>query len=142
MEHCLNRDWISGNDAGAELAEKYNVSAVEIVQTEEKFLTYHDTLERGPHAAIHSAIGGDMNPATSPNEPMFFLHHAQVDRLWWLWQQENPETRLEDYSGNRVLNSGANDAELTDVMDFMGLAANVTVEDVMGTSSEILCYEY
>lgn len=25
---------------------------------------------------------GDMGPATSPNEPLFFLHHANVDRVW------------------------------------------------------------
>jgi hypothetical protein len=23
-----------------------------------------------------------MGPATSPNEPLFFLHHANVDRAW------------------------------------------------------------
>lgn len=23
-----------------------------------------------------------MGPATSPNEPLFFLHHANVDRVW------------------------------------------------------------
>jgi hypothetical protein len=23
-----------------------------------------------------------MGPSTSPNEPLFFLHHANVDRVW------------------------------------------------------------
>jgi hypothetical protein len=31
---------------------------------------------------VHSVIFGDMGPATSPNEPLFFLHHANVDRAW------------------------------------------------------------
>lgn len=27
-----------------------------------------------------------MGPMTSPNDPAFFLHHCNVDRLWYLWQ--------------------------------------------------------
>lgn len=32
--------------------------------------------------AVHSIIFGDMGPASSPNEPLFFLHHGNVDRAW------------------------------------------------------------
>jgi tyrosinase len=28
-----------------------------------------------------------MTAATSPNDPIFFLHHANIDRIWWNWQQ-------------------------------------------------------
>jgi len=31
-----------------------------------------------------------MQPGTSPNDPVFFLHHCNVDRLWALWQVCNP----------------------------------------------------
>jgi hypothetical protein len=24
---------------------------------------------------------------TSPNDPVFFLHHCNIDRLWWMWQK-------------------------------------------------------
>ena len=27
--------------------------------------------------------------SASPNDPIFFLHHAQVDRLWAAWQEAN-----------------------------------------------------
>ncbi|MCB9760993.1 MAG: tyrosinase family protein [Alphaproteobacteria bacterium] len=27
--------------------------------------------------------------SASPNDPMFFLHHANVDRVWAAWQEEN-----------------------------------------------------
>ncbi len=27
-------------------------------------------------------------PGTSPNDPVFFLHHANVDRLWYMWQRK------------------------------------------------------
>ncbi len=38
------------------------------------------------HGGVHNAIGGDMMTAHSPADPIFFLHHANVDRLWVQWQ--------------------------------------------------------
>ena len=40
----------------------------------------------GMHNLVHVWVGGSMEPGTSPNDPVFFLHHANVDRLWNLWQ--------------------------------------------------------
>jgi hypothetical protein len=34
-------------------------------------------------------------------DPVFFLHHTQVDRLWWIWQQRDPGRRLHEFSGPR-----------------------------------------
>jgi len=42
----------------------------------------------GPHAAIHSAVGFgcDMgNYATAPMDPIFWSHHANLDRYWNVW---------------------------------------------------------
>jgi hypothetical protein len=47
----------------------------------------------GMHGLGHEWIGGDMaNGSPSPNDPMFFLHHSQVDRLWAAWQEANLAT--------------------------------------------------
>ncbi len=48
--------------------------------------------ETGPqmHNRVHVWVGGDMYPSTSPNDPVFWLHHANVDRLWAKWQADNP----------------------------------------------------
>ena len=40
----------------------------------------------GMNNLVHVWVGGSMEPATSPNDPVFFLHHCNVDRLWNLWQ--------------------------------------------------------
>ena len=32
---------------------------------------------------------GTMALNTSNNDPVFWLHHAMVDRVWWLWQQQH-----------------------------------------------------
>jgi Common central domain of tyrosinase/von Willebrand factor type A domain len=41
------------------------------------------------HNKIHLWVGGDMLPGTSPNDPVFFLHHCNVDRIWALWQDQH-----------------------------------------------------
>jgi tyrosinase len=110
------------------------------------FKEFASELESRPHGAVHTAIGGDMMPSTSPNDPIFFMHHAQVDRLWALWQQEDPEVREKDYSGFKTQNkydgSVRLEASLTDIMNFSGLSKDLTVEQVMSTKSNILCYKY
>jgi tyrosinase len=32
-----------------------------------------------------------MATGVSPNDPVFWLHHAYVDKLWAEWQQRHPE---------------------------------------------------
>ena len=44
------------------------------------------------HGGVHLYVGGDigdMAGGESPNDPIFFLHHANVDRLWAMWQDHN-----------------------------------------------------
>lgn len=42
------------------------------------------------HNRVHVWIGGDMAPASSPNDPVFYLNHCNVDRIWARWQADNP----------------------------------------------------
>ena len=39
------------------------------------------------HNQVHLWVGGDMLAGTSPNDPVFWLHHCNIDRIWWSWQQ-------------------------------------------------------
>jgi Common central domain of tyrosinase len=43
--------------------------------------------------------GGCMNRDSSPNDPLFWLHHAEVDRLWAIWQQRHPDQTYLPVSG-------------------------------------------
>ena len=64
-----------------------------------KFLEWN--LHNGPHTwvggeddwaagAAPTFIAGPMSiPAVSVNDPVFWLHHCNVDRLWSTWQQRN-----------------------------------------------------
>jgi len=42
------------------------------------------------HNLVHRWVGGNMLGMTSPNDPVFFMHHAQIDRAWSLWQYKHP----------------------------------------------------
>jgi tyrosinase len=43
-------------------------------------------LEETPHNVVHGLVGGLMSdPQTAANDPIFWLHHANIDRIWSLW---------------------------------------------------------
>jgi tyrosinase len=43
------------------------------------------------HNAVHVWVGGDMTDSTSPNDPIFYLHHCNVDRIWHAWRVRYPD---------------------------------------------------
>ncbi|WP_330328363.1 tyrosinase family protein [Streptomyces sp. NBC_00536] len=44
------------------------------------------------HNRVHVWVGGQMASAASPNEPVFWLHHAFIDMLWAEWQNRHPKS--------------------------------------------------
>jgi tyrosinase len=63
-------------------------------------------LESQPHDNVHGAIGGRTGRAfmvdfLSPLDPIFYLHHANLDRLWDVW------TRRQTALGRPALPQGA-----------------------------------
>ena len=42
------------------------------------------------HNLVHRWANGSMISASSPNDPVFWMHHAQHDRMWTMWQERNP----------------------------------------------------
>lgn len=52
------------------------------------FSDFRVELEGPLHNSAHVAVGGDVgNAMTAPRDPFFFFLHANVDRLWWEWQE-------------------------------------------------------
>ncbi len=43
------------------------------------------TLEQTPHNNIHNNLGGFMPNFNSPRDPIFLMHHGNIDRIWWSW---------------------------------------------------------
>jgi len=55
------------------------------------YATFWPSIEGGPHGSVHMYVGGTSashmgNIQWSPDDPLFFLHHAFVDAIWAAWQ--------------------------------------------------------
>ncbi|MGH7774205.1 MAG: tyrosinase family protein [Candidatus Binatia bacterium] len=61
-------------------------SAINSVLSETTYTDFTAQLE-GQHDDAHVWVGGTMSViSTAPSDPLFWLHHAQIDRLWSVWQ--------------------------------------------------------
>jgi len=54
------------------------------------FSTFAGGLEN-IHNGVHVWVGGTMGwIPTAPADPIFWMHHANIDRLWSVWQAAHP----------------------------------------------------
>jgi hypothetical protein len=74
-------------------------------------------LEDNPHNGVHGMVGGNRNnddddqmglmgvPNTAALDPIFYLHHANIDRMWAAWNEEkhNSVPLLSEYDGLRFI---------------------------------------
>jgi Common central domain of tyrosinase/Polyphenol oxidase middle domain len=52
-----------------------------------EFYTFQTNLNGGPHGSVHTTINGNMAfVTTAAQDPVFWLHHANIDRLWEEWR--------------------------------------------------------
>jgi tyrosinase len=62
---------------------------VDAVMGEPNFVVFSDALE-DLHDGVHGWTGGTMGDvAYAAFDPAFWAHHCMIDRVWWLWQQDN-----------------------------------------------------
>jgi tyrosinase len=46
---------------------------------------FEPSVEAAPHNNFHNLIGGIMADMQAPVDPIFWLHHCNIDRLWVAW---------------------------------------------------------
>lgn len=106
-----------------------------------------------------------LDPSGSPGDPIFFLHHTNLDRLWWEWQKVNLTARLTDMGGRNIMDNAtlssetnkwlypsaalldydgdpANVTTLNHVLWMVDIMPNVTVADVMDLRGDVICADY
>jgi tyrosinase len=121
----------------------------------------------GPHSGVHAMVAGDMvglcpasappnctpGPTWSPNDPIFFLHHAMIDKIWYDWQCRDPVNVNSFFGGsvehienitayNQYPNGGPPFLNLDSMIPADGLFPEVAIGDVMNTTGGFLCYVY
>ncbi|PBK86876.1 Di-copper centre-containing protein [Armillaria gallica] len=103
--------------------------------------------QSGVHPGGHLGIGGDVRDyVTSPNDPMFFMHHGYMDYLWWKWQGDN-KTRINDlnnigYETQKEPSTGYVETSGDTVIYLFDILPDVTVADVLDTQNGLFCYTY
>ena len=83
----------------------------------------------GMHDLVHVWVGGTMSYMSSPNDPVFFLHHAQIDRLWAKWQRTHPDLDYQPRSGGP---DGENRADALDPWGGQTTVASVLDHQALG----------
>lgn len=103
----------------------------------------------GVHGAGHYTISGDPGGDfyTSPNDPAFYVHHAMIDRTWYIWQSLNFESRkFVIAGGTSMMGWGSPLATLDDPIHLgpPGLIADTTyrIRDLVSTVDGPFCYVY
>ena len=75
---------------------------VKLIEEPRDLFEFDDLFEglSGVHAGGHFQMGGvGIDAFSSPGDPVFYLHHAQVDRVWSIWHGLKPEERLDQVFG-------------------------------------------
>lgn len=122
--HCLERDYDDGYSISS-FASSWTVNS--IVRYTSLYDSFRQAIESSPHARPHNNIGGDMMTMASPNDPLFWAHHAFIDKIWVEWQEKG--------SGYLYRYDGPG-ASLNQILRPWG----VMVASVMDTRN--LCYYY
>ena len=128
------RHWtISGSPGGIVRVPSFNrISGAPSLRNEAASLglgtvyTNFRRMEGDPHGSAHVSFsdGGPIfHPETATQDPLFFLLHCNVDRLWALWQLRNngwDATNTNTYSTAPLPNDGPNSGQpgdgVTDTM--------------------------
>jgi len=127
------------------------------VDNDDTYQTFRPAIET-PHGRIHVWVGGHMNPMSSPNDPVFFLHHANLDRIWAEWQRDHPGPEnyaphtggdyghnIDDYmwpwdGGQSITEARIGNINMRDILPAFSPSYTVTPRDVL--SHFVRCGRY
>ena len=78
-----NRKAAMNNGTGALLTTAVDTTSG---MSETDFGDGQDALESTPHDDVHVGVGGLMGSVpTAAKDPLFYIHHCNIDRLWNIW---------------------------------------------------------
>jgi len=86
-----NAGGMTSRSAGIDTTSFDDLAAeVQSAMSEPTFSAFQGLIN-GPHGSIHVRVSGDMCCVpTASYDPIFYLHHANVDRIWARWQLTHP----------------------------------------------------
>ncbi|KAK7952803.1 Di-copper centre-containing protein [Apiospora aurea] len=127
---------------GQDLRRSFRPESIGKIMRMRTYSDFAHELEYRLHNSLHYLVSGDFRALTAANDPIFYVHHAQMDHLWWRWQQEDPEVRQMQYQGKHMFNSTRENATVEDMLHYGGFVDDIHVSQVMDTQNGHLCYRY
>ncbi|KAJ0340175.1 hypothetical protein COL26b_012674 [Colletotrichum chrysophilum] len=113
-----------------------------LLQGDDRF--FPNTL--GVHGGGHFIIGGDpgADGLIAPGDPAFWVHQAQVDRVYWIWQNLDFANRQGVFGTFSLQdNPKSPNGSVDDLIDLTPLTTPVKIKDLMNTvGGTPLCYMY
>ncbi|KAH9821058.1 hypothetical protein DFH28DRAFT_1050679 [Melampsora americana] len=146
---CITRDlsnFIAKNYQKESLILKLILNSKNILEFQNDLQLNDDGDLMGLHPAGHFVFSGDpsIDIFVSPGEPMFYLHHAMVDKVWWVWQNLNPNERTYVIAGTQTMfnHPPSRESSLDDLIDLGYNAGPIRLRDLMSTIQGPLNYIY
>ncbi|KAF1911472.1 hypothetical protein BDU57DRAFT_524614 [Ampelomyces quisqualis] len=131
--HCLARN----NDDSKTI--NTNSQMVNGCNNQQSYANMNSCSEGSAHAWGHNGIGAVMQDTwASPADPVFWLHHAFIDRNFRIWQNAN-SARVNSVDGN---DAAGNRLTLDTTVNVYDIRPTVRVRDILDTTSTTLCYKY
>lgn len=131
--HCLARN------GDASLTANCNSDVVNACQRQTDYAGMAACAEGGAHAWGHNGIGAVMSDKyASPGDPVFFLHHAFIDRNFRVWQNAD-SARVGYINGN---DKAGNPLTMNTNINIYSIRPDVKVSQIMNTLDTTLCYKY
>jgi tyrosinase len=97
---------------------------------DKNFLQYEGHIERGVHGNVHCSVGEHCPipvmglVGVAANDPIFYEHHANIDRMWSCWQHAHPNEKPGDWENQQFSLVDENGALVTrPVKDFLNTKA-------------------
>ncbi len=79
--------------------------------------------------------------SASPGDPIFFMHHSFVDRMWRKWQIKD-DSRLRTITGCATPGDDCTPLTLDTVLTSKGVREDIKVSDLLDIYNNFMCYLY
>lgn len=134
VRHCLSRN---GDESKTSNTNSDMVNACNGRRT---YADMAACAEGGAHAWGHNGIGSVMQDTfAAPGDPVFWLHHAFIDRNFRIWQNSDVGARTTNVGGT---DDSGNQLSMGYTIDLSNVRASVRIGDIMNTLGNTLCYKY
>ncbi|PVH90011.1 Di-copper centre-containing protein [Cadophora sp. DSE1049] len=146
---CLTRDFIPT------IMNTFAAQAnVDVVMAQPDYTAFAKQIENEPvfsipniHGSGHFGVGGVLGTIgdayNSPGDPLFYLHHGNLDRILTEWQNIDLEQRLNEVGGPIIpFNYGGENVTLDFTINLSPIAPAITLKEALNAQGNTFCYTY